>query len=73
MSLIRELVRARRPGWDFAGPMRHPARWEDVRQYRNAGGRHPDTIRRLFAVGPWTVYVMRYRPGMVPEDRERTP
>jgi len=73
MSTIREIVVARRPGWDLAGPQRKAVAWDDVRRLRNARARHADTIRRLFAVGPWTVYVMRYRPGLVDEDEAGQP
>jgi hypothetical protein len=62
-----------RRAWAFQGPQRHWVPWTLMRECVNARGRHASEIRRVFALGPFTVYVMRYAPGNVPEKPERTP
>jgi hypothetical protein len=34
----------------------------------NAAGRHVGSFRRMLSLGPWTLYVARYRPGNVEEE-----
>lgn len=53
--------------WSLSGP--GPARdAQKLFRWVNAAGRHVSTFRRLFSVGPFTVYVGRYRPGHVEEE-----
>ncbi|MGI5247549.1 hypothetical protein [Dactylosporangium sp. CA-139066] len=54
--------------WSLSGPGRaRDAR--ELMRWVDAAGRHMGTFRRLFSFGPWAVYVGRYRPGQVDEER----
>lgn len=53
------------------GPQRRWVSWDDMRQRRQASVRWASRIRRLFGIGPYVVYVMRYEPGDAPTERER--
>lgn len=49
--------------WALIGPQRRWVPWDDMRRRTRALGRYASKIRRLFGVGPYVVYVMRYEPG----------
>jgi hypothetical protein len=56
------------------GPQFRWVAWDEMRRRRQAQLRWASKIRRLFSVGPYVVYVMRYEPGQAPEEtKERTP
>jgi hypothetical protein len=62
--------------WRVQGPQRRWVTWTGMRRRRQVGGRWTSKIRRLFGVGPYVVYVMRYEPGDAPPEtpyRERLP
>lgn len=50
------------PHWWINGPGEPRAASELFRWTRVRGG-HASTYRRLFRIGPWSVAVIRYRPG----------
>ncbi len=54
--------------WSLGLPMRRSADVARLFRRRNARGRHIATFRRVIAVGPWTLYLARYRPGHVEES-----
>jgi len=59
---------SRLPHWGLGGrsrrrPARELLRWVDV------PGAHASTIRRLFRIGPWSILVVRYRPGPDPKEQ----
>ena len=58
------------PGhWSLRGPQRRSADVQRLFRNVNAAGRHVGSCRRLLALGPFTIYMARYRPGNVKEDR----
>lgn len=48
---------------------------ELFRTVNTGTGRRLATFRRLLAIGPWTIYLGRYRPGTIDTDapKERIP
>jgi hypothetical protein len=60
---------SRRLHWRFAWrgrprPARELFRWVDV------PGAHASTVRRLLRLGPWSILIVRYRPGPDPAATE---
>jgi hypothetical protein len=61
------------PHWWLSGPSRHNAA-ERILRVRNVGGGHVSGLYRVLRIGPFGIYLMRYRPGHVDEQwRERSP
>ncbi|GGM52538.1 hypothetical protein ACFFX1_55545 [Dactylosporangium sucinum] len=58
-------LRAAPQHWSLRGPQRRARDAQQLFRWVNAAGRHVSTFRRLFAIGPFTVYVARYKPGHV--------
>lgn len=54
--------------WSLRGPQRRARDARELFRWVNARGRHAATFRRLLAVGPFTLYVARYRPGNIAEE-----
>ncbi|MER7280540.1 hypothetical protein ABT369_39485 [Dactylosporangium sp. NPDC000244] len=54
--------------WSLRGPQRRARDARELFRWVNAAGRHMSTFRRLFSIGPFVVYVGRYRPGQVDEE-----
>lgn len=50
------------PHWWISGPSKPRAASELFRHTHVAGG-HASTYRRLLRIGPWSIGVIRYRPG----------
>lgn len=60
--------------WSLRGPQRRSADVQRLFRRVNAAGRYMDSFRRLVALGPWTLYVARYRAGRVDDvSGERIP
>lgn len=53
--------------WSIAGPQRRARNARELFRRVNARARHVSSFRRLVALGPWTLYVARYRPGNIEE------
>jgi hypothetical protein len=57
----------RLPHWSLAGPHK-VSRPELLLRHRNVGGpAHVAVVRRLLRIGPWSIMVLRYRPGHLEE------
>lgn len=50
------------PHWWIAGPSKPIPASRLLRRTHVAGG-HASTYRRLIRIGPWSIAVIRYRPG----------
>jgi hypothetical protein len=59
------------PYWTLRGPQRHALNAADVYRHINVQGGHAATHRRLARLGPWGLYVVRYRPGHVEDHAYR--
>lgn len=62
------VVRVAPVHWSLRGPQRRARDARELFRGVNARGRHVGTLRRLAALGPWTLYAARYRPGNVDEE-----
>lgn len=49
--------------WWLSGPQRRARNASDLLRDPNLAGAHVATFRRLLRIGPFGLYVMRYRPG----------
>lgn len=58
--------------WAFRGPGKPVPAGRLFRTVDVRGG-HAATLRRLLRVGPFGLYVLRYRPGLVDQREEREP
>jgi hypothetical protein len=54
--------------WSLSGPQRRARDARELLRWVNARGRHVATMRRLLSLGPFTIYMARYRPGNVEEE-----
>ncbi|WP_431895830.1 hypothetical protein [Micromonospora haikouensis] len=50
------------PHWWFAGPSK-PRPASDLFRETHVPGAHASTYRRLIRIGPWSISLLRYRPG----------
>lgn len=54
-----------RPHWSWNGPACRATSTAEMFRWRDVYGGHAATIRRLLRLGPFGLYVIRYRPGHV--------